>query len=103
MKMKFDNNIDGGVLNATEKGEEIDGSGYAKAITITGSSKAREYYQMNDSSTYGRYATFNPDMFYGETDYIEVYFDVEKEEGRENVNYNFKVGLFGLFSDEYMN
>ena len=103
MKMKFDNNIDGGVLNATEKGEEIDGSGYAKAITITGSSKAREYYQMNDSSTYGRYATFNPDMFYGETDYIEVYFDVEKEEGRENVNYNFKVGLFGLFSDSYMN
>ncbi len=102
MKMKFDNNINGGVLNATEKGEEIDGSGYAKAITITGSSKAREYYQMNDSSTYGRYATFNPNMFYGETDYIEVYFDVEKEEGRENVNYNFKVGLFGLFSDEYM-
>lgn len=103
MKMKFDNNIDGGVLNATEKGEEIDGSGYAKAITITGSSKAREYYQMNDSSTYGRYATFNPNMFYGKSDYIEVYFDVEKEEGRENVNYNFKVGLFGLFSDEYMN
>lgn len=103
MKMKFDNNIDGGVLNATENGEEIDGSGYAKAITITGSSKAREYYQMNDSSTYGRYATFNPNMFYGKTDYIEVYFDVEKEEGRENVNYNFKVGLFGLFSDEYMN
>ena len=103
MKMKFDNNINGGVLNATEKGEEIDGSGYAKAITITGSSKAREYYQMNDSSTYGRYATFNPNMFYGKTDYIEVYFDVEKEEGRENVNYNFKVGLFGLFSDEYMN
>lgn len=103
MKMKFDNNIDGGVLNATENGEDIDGSGYAKAITITGSSPAREYYQMNDSSTYGRYATFNPDMFYGKTDYIEVYFDVEKEEGRENVNYNFKVGLFGLFSDEYMN
>ena len=103
MKMKFDNNIAGGVLNATEKGEEIDGSGYAKAITITGSSKAREYYQMNDSSTYGRYATFNPNMFYGKSDYIEVYFDVEKEEGRENVNYNFKVGLFGLFSDEYMN
>ena len=103
MKMKFDNDIDGGVLNATEKGEDIDGSGYAKAITITGSSPAREYYQMNDSSTYGRYATFNPDMFYGETDYIEVYFDVEKEEGRENVNYNFKVGLFGLFSDSYMN
>ncbi len=102
MKMKFNNNIDGGVLNATEKGEEIDGSGYAKAITITGSSKAREYYQMNDSSTYGRYATFNPNMFYGKSDYIEVYFDVEKEEGRENVNYNFKVGLFGLFSDEYM-
>ena len=102
MKMKFDNNINGGVLNATE-GEEIDGSGYAKAITITGSSKAREYYQMNDSSTYGRYATFNPNMFYGKSDYIEVYFDVEKEEGRENVNYNFKVGLFGLFSDEYMN
>lgn len=102
MKMKFDNNIGGGDLNATE-GEEIDGSGYAKAITITGSSKAREYYQMNDSSTYGRYATFNPNMFYGKSDYIEVYFDVEKEEGRENVNYNFKVGLFGLFSDEYMN
>lgn len=103
MKMKFDNDIDGGVLNATENGEDIDGSGYAKAITITGSSPAREYYQMNDSSTYGRYAAFNPDMFYGKTDYIEVYFDVEKVEGRENVNYNFKVGLFGLFSDSYMN
>ena len=51
---------------------------------------------MNDSVTYGQYATFNESMFAGETDYIEVYFDVVKEKGLENINYNFKVGLCEL-------
>ena len=48
---------------------------------------------MNDSASYGQYATFNPDMFNGKTDYIEIYFDVEKVKGLEDINYNFKVGI----------
>ena len=70
-------------------------------IKIDGSSPARRYYRMNDSSSYGQYATFNPDMFAGKTDYIEIYFDVEKVKGLENINYNFKVGINWIATDAY--
>ena len=97
-KMSFDNNIDYGVLNASE-GETVEDG--VKVIKIDGSSPARRYYRMNDSSSYGQYATFNPDMFAGKTDYIEIYFDVEKVKGLENINYNFKVGINWIATDAY--
>ena len=99
LKMQFNNNIDEGVLNAELKGEEV--NEYEHVIKITGNSKAREYYKMNPSSSYGQYATFNPDMFAGETDYIEIYFDVLKDKNNLNKNYNFKVGLVWVLTDSY--
>lgn len=98
-KMSFDNNIDNGVLNASVNGEPVEDG--VKVIKIDGSSPARRYYRMNDSSSYGQYATFNPDMFAGKTDYIEIYFDVEKVKGLENINYNFKVGINWIATDAY--
>ena len=99
LKMQFDNNIDDGVLNAELNGEEV--NEYEHVIKITGSSPAREYYKMNPSSSYGQYATFNPDMFAGKTDYIEIYFDVLKDKNNLNKNYNFKVGLVWVLTDSY--
>ena len=98
-KMSFDNNIDNGVLNASVNGEPVEDG--VNVIKIDGSSPARRYYRMNDSSSYGQYATFNPDMFAGKTDYIEIYFDVEKVKGLENINYNFKVGINWIATDAY--
>ena len=100
LRMQFDNNIDDGVLNAELNGEEI--NEYEHVIQITGNSSAREYYMMNESSSYGQYATFNPDMFAGKTDYIEIYFDVLKDSADINKNYNFKVGMFWMSTDSYM-
>ena len=100
LRMQFDNNIDDGVLNAELNGEEI--NEYEHVIQITGNSSAREYYMMNESSSYGQYATFNPDMFAGKTDYIEIYFDVLKDSADINKNYNFKVGMFWVSTDSYM-
>ena len=99
LKMQFNNNIDDGVLNAELNGEEV--NEYEHVIKITGSSPAREYYKMNPSSSYGQYATFNPDMFAGKTDYIEIYFDVLKDKNNLNKNYNFKVGLVWVLTDSY--
>ncbi len=98
VKMSFDVNIDNGVLNAKENGVQI--GDYESVINITGNSPAREYYKLNNSSSYGQYATFNETMFEGKTDYIEIYFDVVKEKGRPNVNYNFKVGLIGVWPED---
>ena len=56
---------------------------------------------MNPSSSYGQYATFNPDMFAGKTDYIEIYFDVVKDKNMLNKNYNFKVGVIWVSTDSY--
>ena len=98
-KMSFNNNIDNGVLNASVKGEPVEDG--VNVIKIDGSSPARRYYRMNDSSSYGQYATFNPDMFAEITDYIEIYFDVEKVKGLENINYNFKVGINWIATDAY--
>ncbi len=99
LRMQFDNDIDEGVLNAELKGEEV--NEYEHVIKITGNSKAREYYKMNPSSSYGQYATFNPLMFAGKTDYIEIYFDVVKDKNMLNKNYNFKVGVIWVSTDSY--
>ena len=99
LRMQFDNDIDEGVLNAELNGEEV--NEYEHVIKITGNSKAREYYKMNPSSSYGQYATFNPLMFAGKTDYIEIYFDVVKDKNMLNKNYNFKVGVIWVSTDSY--
>lgn len=99
LRMQFDNDIDEGVLNAELKGEEV--NEYEHVIKITGNSKAREYYKMNPSSSYGQYATFDPNMFAGKTDYIEIYFDVVKDKNMLNKNYNFKVGVIWVSTDSY--
>ena len=99
LRMQFDNDIDEGVLNAELNGEEV--NEYEHVIKITGNSKAREYYKMNPSSSYGQYATFNPNMFAGKTDYIEIYFDVVKDKNMLNKNYNFKVGVIWVSTDSY--
>ncbi len=96
-KMSFDNDIDNGVLNAARNGTEVETGVYA--IRIDGSSAARQYYQMNDSSYGSQYATFRSTMFAGKTDYIEVYFDVERDvlddvlDATSNYCYAFKVGV----------
>lgn len=99
LRMQFDNDIDEGVLNAELNGEEV--NEYEHVIKITGNSKAREYYKMNPSSSYGQYATFDPNMFAGKTDYIEIYFDVVKDKNMLNKNYNFKVGVIWVSTDSY--
>ena len=88
---QFDDNDIDGVLNAEERGEEI--NEYEHVMTISGNSPAREYYTMNESASYGQYATFNHTMFEGKCDFVEIYFDVLKDKETLNKNYNFKVGL----------
>ena len=102
LNMQFNNNIDDGVLNAELNGEKV--NDYEYVMKIDGSSQVRKYYQMNESSSYGQYATFNPSMFEGETDYVEIFFDVvrDKDALALNKNYNFKVGIVRVLTDSYL-
>ena len=102
LNMQFNNNIDDGVLNAELNGEKV--NDYEYVMKIDGSSRVRKYYQMNESSSYGQYATFNPSMFEGETDYVEIFFDVVKDKDSLalNKNYNFKVGIVWVLTDSYL-
>ena len=102
LNMQFNNNIDEGVLNAELNGEKV--NDYEYVMKIDGSSQVRKYYQMNESSSYGQYATFNPSMFEGETDYVEIFFDVVKDKDSLalNKNYNFKVGIVRVLTDSYL-
>lgn len=102
LNMQFNNNIDEGVLNAELNGEKV--NDYEYVMKIDGSSQVRKYYQMNESSSYGQYATFNPSMFEGKTDYVEIFFDVVKDKDSLalNKNYNFKVGIVRVLTDSYL-
>lgn len=102
LNMQFNNNIDEGVLNAELNGEKV--NDYEYVMKIDGSSQVRKYYQMNESSSYGQYATFNPSMFEGETDYVEIFFDVVKDKDSLALdkNYNFKVGIVRVLTDSYL-
>ena len=99
---QFDDNDIDGVLNAELNGEKV--NDYEYVMKIDGSSQVRKYYQMNESSSYGQYATFNPSMFEGETDYVEIFFDVvrDKDALALNKNYNFKVGIVRVLTDSYL-
>ncbi|MGN1200924.1 MAG: hypothetical protein ACI4R8_01485 [Candidatus Caccovivens sp.] len=100
-KTDFNRDIGEGAIDPRIDGEAVDG-GYRKLIT--GTSKAKDYYQLNNSSSYGSFVTLNPAMFAGEDgcDYMEIYFDIVKDKSQNGVNYNFKVaiGLFGAYSPE---
>ncbi len=89
----FNNDIGGGVINASKYGVADDINPGAKSIFLNGNNDARNYYISHDSKTYGTYATLNPAMFAGADgcDYIEVYFDILKDKNNPNKNYNFKV------------
>ena len=96
IKMVFDDTMHNNVLNTAVSGT-VTGD-YTSVITINGDSDARNYYKLNNSTSYGQYGTFNEEMFFGENDYFEIYFDVVKAKGidSENINYGFKVGLWTL-------
>ena len=70
--------------------------------TLVGGSTIKDYYKLNNSSSYGQFGTLNPSKFSqsgaGEDacDYMEIYFDIEKDKTATNVSYNFKVAL-GVF------
>lgn len=79
--------------------------------TLVGGSTIKDYYKLNNSSSYGQYGTLNPNKFSesgaGENacDYIEIYFDIQKDKTATNVSYNFKValGMFHAFTKEELN
>jgi len=78
-----------------------DGAGdFRKSIQMTGANK--DYYKLNDSSSYGQYGTLNEAAFVGENacDFVEVYFDIVKDKNAAaNKSYSFKVGATIFFED----
>ena len=94
----FNNDIGGGVLNPFVSGTEIEDSIASKLVT--GTDAARNYYKLNPSSTYGFYSTFDESKFSvneagdDACDFIEIYFDINKEKGVSGISYNYKVGLY---------
>ena len=94
----FNNDIGGGVLNPFVSGTEIEESTASKLVT--GTDAARNYYKLNPSSTYGFYSTFDESKFSvneagdDACDFIEIYFDINKEKGVSGISYNYKVGLY---------
>lgn len=81
---------------ANSTGIDDDDSEY-KSMLITAGSSAREYYMLNESSTYGFYGTLNYEKFLGECDYIEIFFDIDKEKGKVQ-NYDFKVAIYQMLA-----
>lgn len=96
---EFNNNIGGGVLNPFVSGTVLEGDASASKL-ITGTDSTREYYKLNNSSTYGFYSTLDESKFSvneaGEDacDFIEIYFDINKDKSTPNINYNYKVGIY---------
>ncbi len=97
IKTKFNSNIGNGVINPFVSGTEIT-TNYASKL-ISGTDKAREYYKLNPSSSYGFYGTLDESKFSvqnagaGACDFLELYFDVVKVKGASGINYNYKVAL----------
>ena len=84
-----------------QKNGQVDGMGNVrKSIQMTGANK--DYYKLNDSSSYGQYGTLNEAAFVGENacDFVEVYFDIVKDKNAAaNKSYSFKVGATIFFED----
>lgn len=94
---KFNTNIGDGAIDPFASGTEIES--HKSSVIISGTSKARDYYKLNASSSYGYYGTLNEAKFSKNSagddacDFIEVYFDIVKDKNASGINYNFKVGL----------
>lgn len=107
-KTDFTRDIGEGAIDPRVDGEAVEGveGAYRKLITGDQNNRARDYYMLNDSSSYGAYVTLNPEMFAGEDgcDYMEIYFDIVKDKSKTGINYNFKVaiGVFGAYSPEQL-
>lgn len=97
IKTKFNSNIGNSVINPFVSGTEIT-TNYASKL-ISGTDKAREYYKLNPSSSYGFYGTLDESKFSVQNagadacDFLELYFDVVKVKGASGINYNYKVAL----------
>lgn len=97
IKTKFNSNIGNSVINPFVSGTEIT-TNYASKL-ISGTDKAREYYKLNPSSSYGFYGTLDESKFSVQNagadacDFLELYFDVVKVKGSSGINYNYKVAL----------
>lgn len=101
MQTSFNNSIAGGAINPFVDQNSVVSPDRLKASkTINGSDKAKDFYQINPSSSYGSYATLKEDEFSvnkagaDACDFIEIYFDIVKEKGQSNINYNFKPCLY---------
>jgi len=92
---EFSNDIGSGVINPNVSGSEENLS----SIYISGAGRAKDYYKLNKSSSYGYYTTLNEKMFSKNVagddacNFIEIYFDIEKNKAKTGVSYNFKTGL----------
>ena len=98
---QFDNNVGDGAINALENGT-FDGDGiieFKKSMSISGLGDAKDYFKLNDSSSYGQYGTLNEEMFAGVCDFVEIYFDIVKDKNNTNKSYAFKVGTMIVFED----
>lgn len=102
-KTTFNKHIGNDAINPEVDGQAVNG-GYRKLIDGGQNNRARDYFQLEPSSSYGHYVTLKPEMFAGDDgcDYLEVFFDIVKDKSRVGVNYNFKVaiGLLGVYSQD---
>lgn len=94
---EFDNNVGDGVINALENGEGD--NDLKKSIAISGLSNAKDYFKLNDSSSYGQYGTLNEEAFVGVCDFVEMYFDIVKDKDSTNKSYAFKFAATIIFED----
>ena len=77
----------------------VDSTGFE--VPITGTTSANKYYTIEDSlveGSHGTHGVLNSEMFKDKCDYLEVYFDVQKDKANPtvNYNYNFKVLLASI-------
>jgi len=72
-------------------------TGFQK-ITLNGSADARHYYEVVNSSSFGSYGVLSKDKIKaaGVESYLEIVFDVKKEVGNTDKNYDFYVGFSRL-------
>lgn len=95
----FNNNIGDGVINALENGTVDGDNNFKKSLPITTANK--DYFKLNDSSSYGQYGTLDEDMFKKEDgcDFVEIYFNIVKDKNNPNKSYAFKFGATLLASE----
>ncbi|MDE6583335.1 MAG: hypothetical protein K2K31_01630 [Clostridia bacterium] len=69
-------------------------------IAISGTTSAHKYYTVEDSlveGSHGTHGVLNSEMFKDQCDYLEVYFDVQKDKTNPTVNYNYNFKVLVAF------